>query len=75
MTGKYWIVLAPLAAFMIAIIAMQLIVQGVKEIQQKKVGVLVNNTPIKSKKKRVKKKEYHPVMDDFKLTNQQTYKG
>jgi peptide/nickel transport system permease protein len=75
MTGKYWVVLAPLAAFMIAIIAMQLIVQGVKEIQQKKVGLLVNNTPIKNKRKRVKKKEYHPVMDDFKLTNHQTYKG
>jgi peptide/nickel transport system permease protein len=75
MTGKYWIVLAPLAAFMIAIIAMQLIVQGVKEIQQQKVGVLINNTPIKSKHKSVNKKAYHPVMEDFQFSKQQTYKG
>ncbi|MGD6850337.1 ABC transporter permease subunit [Rossellomorea aquimaris] len=75
MTGKYWIVIAPLAAFMIAIIAMQLIVQGVKEIQQTKVGVLVNNTPIKNKHKLVKKKTYRPVTEDFHLVRQQSFKG
>ncbi|WP_064091663.1 ABC transporter permease subunit [Rossellomorea aquimaris] len=75
MTGKYWVVIAPLVAFIIAIIAMQLIVQGVKEIQQTKVGVLVKNTPIKSKYKVDKKKAYKPVMEDFQLTRQQTFKG
>ncbi|TCT26346.1 peptide/nickel transport system permease protein [Melghiribacillus thermohalophilus] len=39
MTGKYWMVLFVLLAFMVSIIAMQLIIQGVKEIQQVKVGV------------------------------------
>ncbi|MCA1057044.1 ABC transporter permease subunit [Rossellomorea aquimaris] len=75
MTGKYWIVLAPLVAFMISIIAMQLIVQGVKEIQQQKVGVLINKTPIKKKHKTEKKKSYRPAVADFRLTNQHTHKG
>ncbi|PLT30777.1 ABC transporter permease subunit [Peribacillus deserti] len=39
--GKYWLVVPALLAFMLCIIAMQLIVQGVKEVQQRKVGVLV----------------------------------
>lgn len=38
-SGRYWY-LWILAAFMIAIFAMQLIIQGVKEVQQVKVGVL-----------------------------------
>jgi peptide/nickel transport system permease protein len=76
MTGKYWIVVAPLVAFMIAIIAMQLIVQGVKEIQQQKVGVLVNKSPIKTKNKLlVEKKTYQPVFEDFQRTKQQNVKG
>ncbi|XXM71583.1 ABC transporter permease subunit [Lysinibacillus sphaericus] len=75
MTGKSWIVIAPLVAFMIAIIAMQLIVQGVKEVQQQKVGVLVDNREIKSKPKNVHKKVYRPVMGDFKLTNHHNFKG
>ncbi len=75
MTGKYWIVIAPLVAFMIAIIAMQLIVQGVKEIQQTKVGVLVSNKPIKKKQSLVKRKTYSPAVEDFKLIHQHTFKG
>jgi peptide/nickel transport system permease protein len=75
MTGKYWMVIAPLVAFMIAIIAMQLIVQGVKEIQQTKVGVLVNNKPIKTKHKTVKKKTNRPAVEDFQFVRQQTFKG
>jgi peptide/nickel transport system permease protein len=75
MTGKYWIVIAPLVAFMIAIIAMQLIVQGVKEIQQTKVGVLVKNKPIKSKHKPVKKQTNIPAVEEFQFIRQQTFKG
>ncbi|MCA1066300.1 ABC transporter permease subunit [Rossellomorea sp. AcN35-11] len=75
MTGKYWIVIAPLFAFMFAIIAMQLIVQGVKEIQQAKVGVLVNNTPIKAKSKQVKNVSSPPVVEDFQFVRHQSFKG
>ncbi|UXH42732.1 ABC transporter permease subunit [Rossellomorea vietnamensis] len=75
MTGKYWIVIAPLVAFMIAIIAMQLIVQGVKEIQQTKVGVLVNDKPIKVKRKAVKKKTNRPAVEDFQFVRRETFKG
>ena len=75
MMGKYWVVIAPLAAFMIAIISMQLIVQGVKEIQQAKVGILVKNVPIKNKQKITKKKMYQPLPEDFTFIRHHTYKG
>jgi peptide/nickel transport system permease protein len=71
MTGNYAIVLAPLAAFMISIIAMQLIVQGVKEIQQKKVGVTI----IKPKRKReadTAPETIKPVPADFTITSAKT---
>ncbi|WP_409252590.1 ABC transporter permease subunit [Bacillus sp. SCS-153A] len=67
MTGNYAIVLAPLAAFMISIIAMQLIVQGVKEIQQKKVGLTVFKRKPK-KEKAVKEKAVQPRPADFVIT-------
>ncbi|KML01834.1 ABC transporter permease subunit [Rossellomorea marisflavi] len=73
MTEKYWIVLFPLFAFMIAIFAMQLVVQGVKEIQQAKVGVRVNKKPIKGWKKwskSEKAKVNPPLEGDFTLTHQ-----
>ncbi|WP_409291424.1 ABC transporter permease subunit [Peribacillus sp. SCS-37] len=39
--GKYWLLLSPLLAFMFCIIAMQFVVQGVQEVQHKKIGVLM----------------------------------
>ncbi|WP_117168386.1 ABC transporter permease subunit [Paraliobacillus sediminis] len=39
MTGHYWIVVPVFIAFMVVIIAMQLIVQGIQEVQQRRVGV------------------------------------
>ncbi|WP_180955154.1 ABC transporter permease [Peribacillus deserti] len=41
LSGKYWIILPTLGAFMLSIFAMQLMIQGIKEVQQRKVGVLV----------------------------------
>ncbi|MBB6453903.1 peptide/nickel transport system permease protein [Salirhabdus euzebyi] len=56
-TGNYWILGTVLLAFMLSIFAMQLIIQGVKEVQQVKVGVTFR----KMKRKRVKqKKELSP---------------
>ncbi|WP_035322964.1 ABC transporter permease subunit [Peribacillus kribbensis] len=49
LSGKYWIILPTLGAFMFSIFAMQLIIQGVKEVQQRKVGVRV---PVLFKRKR-----------------------
>ncbi|WP_161783080.1 ABC transporter permease subunit [Pontibacillus yanchengensis] len=37
-SGKYWMVVWPLLAFMVTIFAMQLIVKGVEEVQYKKLG-------------------------------------
>ncbi|SET22812.1 peptide/nickel transport system permease protein [Salinibacillus kushneri] len=47
--GQYWLIIFTLFAFMLAIFAMQLMIQGVKEVQQVKVGVI-----FKRKKKRVR---------------------
>ncbi|WP_102026387.1 ABC transporter permease subunit [Salirhabdus sp. Marseille-P4669] len=49
--GHYWIVLWVLLAFVFAIFAMQLIIQGVKEIQQEKVGVLYKTKRMRKNKK------------------------
>ena len=67
MTGNYAIVMGPLVAFMISIIAMQLIVQGVKEIQQTKVGVTVKRLKRK-REKVVKPKLVKPKPGDFAIT-------
>ncbi|GAA0487674.1 ABC transporter permease subunit [Salinibacillus aidingensis] len=57
-SGHYWIVLFPLLAFMLAIFAMQFIIQGVKEVQQAKVGVIYK---WKRKKDRQFKKDVRPT--------------
>lgn len=56
-SGRYWY-LWILAAFMLAIFAMQLIIQGVKEVQQVKVGVLYKLP--KARKVMVKKESEAP---------------
>lgn len=67
-SGRYWY-LWILAAFMIAIFAMQLIIQGVKEVQQVKVGVLYKLP----KARRVKQKQaseapsYQITKNSFKM--------
>lgn len=67
-SGRYWY-LWILAAFMLAIFAMQLIIQGVKEVQQVKVGVLYKLP----KARRVKQKQagetpsYQITKNSFKV--------
>lgn len=67
-SGRYWYMWI-LAAFMLAIFAMQLIIQGVKEVQQVKVGVLYKLP--KAHKKKVKKvndvPSYQITRDSFKV--------
>ncbi|WP_052158800.1 ABC transporter permease subunit [Halobacillus sp. BBL2006] len=41
MTGRWWLIIPALACFMILILAMQLIIQGIKEVQHRRVGVPV----------------------------------
>ncbi|MYL49548.1 ABC transporter permease subunit [Halobacillus litoralis] len=41
MTGRWWLIIPTLLCFMAMIVAMQLIVQGIKEVQQRRVGVPV----------------------------------
>ncbi|MEH7275308.1 ABC transporter permease subunit [Neobacillus vireti] len=67
-SGRYWY-LWILAAFMLAIFAMQLIIQGVKEMQQVKVGVLYK-LPKARKKKAINTSEvpsYQISKDSFKV--------
>ncbi|WP_053218054.1 ABC transporter permease subunit [Virgibacillus senegalensis] len=39
MSGQYWIVVPVFAAFVLLILAMQLIIEGIQEVQQRRVGV------------------------------------
>lgn len=55
-SGRYWY-LWILAAFMLAIFAMQLIIQGVKEVQQVKVGVLYKAPRVRKQKAKKQAKE------------------
>ncbi len=75
MTGKYWIVIAPLFAFMIAILSMQMMVQGIKEIQQRKVGVLTNFKRAKRKKQKEQAAQYAPSIEDFQIQNNHSKHG
>jgi peptide/nickel transport system permease protein len=72
-SGRYWYMWI-LAAFMFAIFAMQLIIQGVKEVQQVKVGVLYKLP--KSRKKKVKQAievpDYQITKDSFQMLGNKT---
>ncbi|MFZ3579200.1 hypothetical protein [Virgibacillus sp. DJP39] len=66
--GDYWTILFPLLAFVLSIFAMQFIIQGVKEMQQTKVGVIYKfrKTGRKRKNKsRVINSTYQPTKESF----------
>ncbi|MBB6453902.1 peptide/nickel transport system permease protein [Salirhabdus euzebyi] len=71
-TGNYWVVLWALFAFMLSIIAMQFIIQGVKEVQQVKVGVSYKRIKQKKKKKVVEKTVYTPQPESFTFAMKET---
>lgn len=48
-SGKYWLIVWVLLAFILSIFAMQFIIQGVKEVQQTKVGVIYNLRKMRKK--------------------------
>lgn len=67
-SGDYWLSLFPLLGFMLSIFAMQFIIQGVKEMQQVKVGVLYKLPKVKRKRKIQKRSnvpEYQPTAVSF----------
>lgn len=68
-SGQYWYFYI-LAAFMITIFAMQLIIQGVKEIQQVKVGVTYKLPRLRKNKKlnNPQKEDYQMSKESFKQT-------
>jgi peptide/nickel transport system permease protein len=68
-SGRYWYMWI-LAAFMLAIFAMQLIIQGVKEVQQVKVGVLYKLPKVRKQKTKKKEKE----VQTYKVTKE-SFKG
>ncbi len=72
-SGRYWY-LWILAAFMISIFAMQLIIQGVKEVQQVKVGVLYKVPKVRLRKGKSTAKDassYQITKDSFKALGSQ----
>jgi peptide/nickel transport system permease protein len=68
-SGRYWY-LWILVAFMLAIFAMQLIIQGVKEVQQVKVGVLYKLPKVRKKKSSPKSEAEQP----YKISKE-SFKG
>ncbi|WP_430789977.1 ABC transporter permease subunit [Virgibacillus flavescens] len=67
-SGEYWIIAWVLVAFMLSIFAMQFIIQGVKEIQQRKVGVMYKFRKFKHKHKDGTAREfteYQPDQESF----------
>lgn len=66
-SGRYWY-LWILAAFMISIFAMQLIIQGVKEVQQVKVGVLYKIPKVRKRRAAVADiPSYQVTKDSFRV--------
>ncbi|MFD1019532.1 ABC transporter permease subunit [Thalassobacillus hwangdonensis] len=63
-TGRYWMVLTVLVVFMLCIIAMQLIIQGIKEVQQVKVGVVYKKIKPAKEKKIIERSEA-PATEEF----------
>lgn len=61
-----WLILCPLVAFMLSIIAMQLIIDGVKETQQAKVGVMY----LTSKARKTKNGEKSNDSKEHKITSE-----
>ncbi|ASK61973.1 ABC transporter permease [Virgibacillus phasianinus] len=68
-SGKYWLIVWVLLAFMLSIFAMQFIIQGVKEMQQTKVGVIYKLPRIRRKQRKQNQKNdsvYEPTAESFK---------
>ena len=66
-SGQYWY-LYILVPFIFAIFAMQLIVQGVKEVQQVKVGVIFKLPSFRKKKQSIQSKEVAPMITKESFT-------
>lgn len=67
----FWVLLFPLIAFMLSIFAMQLIIKGVKEVQQVKVGVFYKFRGRKTKNSRGTTKQFKPSKDSFQLIDEE----
>lgn len=69
-TGKYWMIAWVLLAFILSIFAMQFIIQGVKEVQQTKVGVVYNLRKIRKKRGNYQTgTDYDVSPESFRLMN------
>lgn len=66
-SGKYWLIVSVLIAFMLSIFAMQFIIKGVKEVQQAKVGVIYKFRKHKKHRNKSHSVEYQPTRESFQL--------
>ncbi|WP_181347756.1 ABC transporter permease subunit [Thalassobacillus sp. CUG 92003] len=74
MTGQWWLVVPALICFMILIVAMQFIIQGIKEVQQQRVGVPIEQNGwlkrlFNRKKTSEKAPEKQPAESDLVFMN------
>ncbi|MFZ3578838.1 ABC transporter permease subunit [Virgibacillus sp. DJP39] len=70
-SGKFFLLAWVLLAFMLSIFAMQLIIQGVKEVQQVKVGVIFRLGKIKSVKHKKRHKEPKRRLQDKEFSKEE----
>ncbi|MFQ3546373.1 ABC transporter permease subunit [Halobacillus rhizosphaerae] len=74
MSGRWWLIIPALVAFMILILAMQLVIQGIKEVQQVRVGVPIERGNWLRKLLPARKdpavEASDPKEDDFVFTDQ-----
>ncbi|WP_390217086.1 ABC transporter permease subunit [Halobacillus seohaensis] len=77
MTGRWWYIIPPLIGFMVLILSMQLIIQGIKEVQQQRVGVPIEQKSWLQRLLRKPKTSIKPVdrenpsREEFIFTNKE----
>ncbi|MCA1010942.1 ABC transporter permease subunit [Halobacillus halophilus] len=73
MTGRWWFIIPVLLCFMGIILSMQLIIQGIKEVQHKRVGIPVSNPmgwkKIFRRKKQAERQVEAPSEESFVFIN------
>ncbi|MCA0971069.1 ABC transporter permease subunit [Halobacillus litoralis] len=75
MTGRWWYIIPALVCFVILIVSMQLIISGIKEVQQVRVGVPIERTNwwrklLQNRKAKRYRPSWEPEPEDFVFTHE-----
>ncbi|QHT48204.1 ABC transporter permease subunit [Bacillus sp. SB49] len=79
MTGRWWLIIPALLCFVVIIASMQLIIQGIKDVQQRRVGVPVEGLHLlrarRSKKEKRQTRYKDPATEDFTFMKRASGEG